>query len=366
MRICIIGGVFAKSVDYQRMVTITPETVLADGLRSRGHEVSTASHHATVRYQDFDVVHVHHLARGAVAAALDRSPTPLVLTTHSDSLSQSQRLAYGYVVRRSDALVDLSPALGGEHAGLARRHNVLHRVIPPGTPSVHFPARVPSPPSRGTPWRLLFVGQLIPIKRVDLLLRAVLVLSGRYSVHLDLVYHNDTDEARLRELARGLGVADCVTFRGGIAQEELATYYHRAHAVVLASDSEVVPSVLTEAMMCGTPVVATSVGGIADQVGPFGVLVRPGDALMLADGIGHLIDEFAHYRALATDMATTARERFSVEVFITRHEELYETLRMNRLKGSRRSRMASARSLPMRESLKLWSFARRRRHTAGE
>ena len=348
------------------MVTITPETVLADGLRSRGHEVFTAGHDATVRYQDFDIAHVHHLARGAVAAALDRSLTPLVLTMHNDPVGLSQRLAYGFVVRRSDALVDLSPALAGERVRLARRYNVLHRVIPPGTPSAHFPARVPSPPSRGEPWRLLFVGQLVPIKRVDLLLRAVLILSGRHFVQLDLVYHNDKEEARLRELAISLGVADRVTFRGGIAQGELATFYHRAHAVILPSEGDFVPSVLTEAMMCGTPVVATTVGGIADQVGSFGVLVRPGDALMLADGIDHLIDEFAHYRSLATDMAATARERFSVEAFITRHEELYETLRTNRLRGSRRSRMASARSLPMRASFQLWSFARRRRHTAGE
>jgi len=67
-------------------------------------------------------------------------------------------------------------------------------------------------------------------------------------------------------LTTNLGVADRVKLLGVLRQAELRTLYSAADALVLASAREGWPNVLLEAMACGTPVVATNVGGIGEIV----------------------------------------------------------------------------------------------------
>jgi hypothetical protein len=61
MRICIIGGIYAKGGAPTDYLKITPETTLAAGCRAAGHDVTTLSHYDEVDFERFDVVHVHHL-----------------------------------------------------------------------------------------------------------------------------------------------------------------------------------------------------------------------------------------------------------------------------------------------------------------
>src|SRR5262249_57303445 len=123
---------------------------------------------------------------------------------------------------------------------------------------------------------VLYVGQLINLKGVDFLLEAMQRLRTQRNVHLRLVYHNPYLETELRQHAKDLGIAQHVDFVGIRGPRELAEEYHQAALLVLPSFAECLPSVVTEAFLCGTPVVAGAVGGVPEQVGPYGVAIAPG------------------------------------------------------------------------------------------
>src|SRR3984957_16435990 len=114
MKICIIGGIYAKGGAPTDYLKITPETTLAAGCRAAGHDVTTLSHYDDVDFQRFDVVHVHHLIHVALRMAGGRSTTPFLFTPHDTShmsgipFSTPTKLAMGYVLWTADATVSLS------------------------------------------------------------------------------------------------------------------------------------------------------------------------------------------------------------------------------------------------------------------
>jgi D-inositol-3-phosphate glycosyltransferase len=109
---------------------------------------------------------------------------------------------------------------------------------------------------------------------------------------------------RLKELREELGVDDLVTFMGARDQDRLQYYYSAAQVVVMPSDYESFGMVALEAMACGTPVIASEVGGLAylvqDAVTGFHVPYR--DPEELAGKISLLIDN----PALRAEMSAAA------------------------------------------------------------
>ncbi len=109
---------------------------------------------------------------------------------------------------------------------------------------------------------VLSVGNLVTLKGHDLLIRAICDLPG---AELWIVGEGEQRES-LVALARMLGVAQRVKMVGNVPQDGLRDYYGSADVLVLASSREGWPNVLLECMACGTPVVATNVGGIPEIV----------------------------------------------------------------------------------------------------
>lgn len=136
------------------------------------------------------------------------------------------------------------------------------------------------------------------------------------------------------------------------APEAVARYYQAANVYIHAARADTFPNTILEALACGTPVVATAVGGIPEQVkglriadgdgyGPdeaTGALVPQGDAKGLADGIERLLTDETLCERLARNAATDAKKRFNlehqVESYLVWYKELLAGSEQHRFRPS--------------------------------
>jgi len=186
-------------------------------------------------------------------------------------------------------------------------------------------------PASGSPRpRLLCVGGLVPKKGHRHLLRACAMLKERGVDFELLVIGEGPFGARLRELCAALGLGDRVAFLGGLSGDEvMARYTPDAILVqpsVYAPDGERdgFPTVISEAMAVGTPVVSTYVSGIPEVIrnGENGLLVSPEDPEALAEAIGRLLADPALRARLAAAGMATAREVFDSSRWVPQLERL--------------------------------------------
>lgn len=134
---------------------------------------------------------------------------------------------------------------------------------------------------------VLYVGQLRPVKGVDVLIRAATLLP-----HARVIIAGDGGErARLQRVARECGATN-VEFFGPASDADLRALYGSAHVVVLPSvRMESFGIVLLEAMAAGCVPVASALPGPAEVIGDAGLLFPPGDAPALARTLRRLCDE---------------------------------------------------------------------------
>jgi len=132
---------------------------------------------------------------------------------------------------------------------------------------------------------------------------------------------------RLQELREALGIGDIITFLGAKDQDMLQYYYAAAEMVVMPSDYESFGMVALEAMACGTPVIASDVGGLAFLVkdGRTGYRVPARDSGALADRITRLLTDEALRRRIGERAACWA-ESYAWPRIADQIEALYEEL----------------------------------------
>jgi len=176
---------------------------------------------------------------------------------------------------------------------------------------------------------LLIVARLHPEKGHTYLFRALPGLRKRLQGRaLTLVVAGTGPfESAYREEVRALGCEDVVRFVG---------YRNDAPDLIAASDLLVLPSVaeafglvLAEALVLGTPVVATRVGGIPEIVrdGTDGILVPPGDSTALEDGIARLLTTRGLRERMADAGAERVRTLFDFERMVREYESVYDSFR---------------------------------------
>jgi len=169
---------------------------------------------------------------------------------------------------------------------------------------------------------LLFVGRLQPLKGPDVAIRTLAALSSHLpddGVPTRLVIvggpsgdgHGKVDPPALRRLAAQLGVADRVALLAPRAHRELAALYRAADVLLMPSRSESFGLVALEAQACGTPVVASDVGGLRDIVeAGGGTLVADRDPEAFARAVAPYLAS-AGVRAAASASAVDGAQRFS-------------------------------------------------------
>jgi glycosyltransferase involved in cell wall biosynthesis len=147
---------------------------------------------------------------------------------------------------------------------------------------------------RRSPIRLVYVGNLVRVKSVDLIMRAVAALVDQDQ---DLELHligTGPERKNLQALCEQLSLQDKVVFHGYVADKTaLLDRLFRYDIFVIASASEGFPRVIYEAMSQGLPVITTNVGGIPGflEDGLTALLVQPNDVEALAVAIRRVIDD---------------------------------------------------------------------------
>jgi len=113
---------------------------------------------------------------------------------------------------------------------------------------------------------VLFVGRLERIKNVEFLIRSFSLLKCKVNSAKLLIAGRGPEEPNLRELARDLGVEGDVLFLGEVNPLMMPGMYNCADVLAITSFSESGPTVARESLACGTPVVSTNVGNMAEII----------------------------------------------------------------------------------------------------
>jgi glycosyltransferase involved in cell wall biosynthesis len=159
---------------------------------------------------------------------------------------------------------------------------------------------------------LLFVGRFDDkVKRLSTIMHAFESARGGQDVRL-IVVGDGPDASRLKTLGQSI-LGEHVEFLGWVQdRKRLAQLYANTDALVLASVREGFPTVVGEALACGTPVIATDVGGISEIVsdGVNGRLVTAGDDAALTAALKEAIEDPDVFEGMRSDARRVAEERF--------------------------------------------------------
>jgi D-inositol-3-phosphate glycosyltransferase len=275
-----------------------------------------------MRTEKYDLIHSHYWLSGKVAMpAAKELGIPLVHTMHTMARVKNLNLAEGetpepmirvqgetQVVAAANALIANTDAEGASLVSLYDACPDIVHVVSPGVDLFTFTPGESRHASReivGLPQDALvvsFVGRIQPHKGPEVLIRA----TSELVKHSPLLRHKlivnvvggasgaNTEEVdRLKELSTWLGIDDVVRFAPPVPRAELPQWYRAADLVIVPSYSESFGLVALEAQACGTPVVATAVGGLRTAVadGISGVLVDGHDPKAWSSVISRLLQE---------------------------------------------------------------------------
>lgn len=300
----------------------------------------------------YDVIHSHYWQSGVAGTILaDAWKVPLVHSHHTLGLVKNRFLAPGdvpepetrlagerKVIDGADVLVastdeeweQLACLYGAPHDRLKTIHpGVDHDVFSPGDSKL---ARREL--GLGDELTILYAGRIQRLKGLELAIRAVEQLVPAFDRRVSLLIvggasgrGGDEEVARLRRVVGDLGLDDVVRFVGPQPHSRLASFYRVADAVVVCSHSESFGLAALEAHACGTPVVATPVGGLSHIVadGKSGFLVDTRDPAVFAGRLKTLLADNDLRRSFGSNAALRARA-FSWESTADQLYWLYDCL----------------------------------------
>jgi glycosyltransferase involved in cell wall biosynthesis len=268
-----------------------------------------------------DIVHGHGAKGGAlgrlVAAHMKRRGYDLAAfyTPHGGSLNYApdtlKGRAYGALERHllgaTDGLIFESAYASRAFVQSIDARTADRRIIHNGLHDEEFALASPFADAAD----FVFIGELSPIKGVDVLLNALRVVNGTRPASA-LIVGDGRLADQLQQQSSALGLSDKVAFAGAMPIRQALA---RGRCLVMPSRAESLPYVALETTAAGVPLIATKVGGIPEIVSNSGTpLVPPDDVDALAAALAaHLADpQAAANRALL--LRSQVREHFTVDV----------------------------------------------------
>ena len=301
---------------------LAPATLAAAALRSARSMVAEGF--------DFDLIDAHYFYPDGVAAAVVARAMgkPLVITARGSDINliaehALPRNMMRWAARQASACVGVSQALVDAMAALGMPAERLH-MLRNGVDLQRFSPQ-PQPQARaaigfdGSPL-LLSVGNLVPLKGHVLCIDALAELLPLHPQARLLIAGAGPERERLLQHAQARGVGASVNLIGAVPNAGLAAWYSAADFLLLASSREGWPNVLLEAMACGTPAIATRVGGVPEVMrhGAAGRLIaeRTGTSLAAAVLAGLASgNDRAATRSYAEGFGWAATSRQQLEIF---------------------------------------------------
>ena len=278
--------------------------------------------------RDCDLIHAHWTLSGA-AACLTRiwHRRPIVITVQGSDIFQVAHSRPGgwltcLLLYLPDRVTALSNALADTTANLGVPRNRI-QIIPNGVDTRIFTVLA----SEHREDIILYVGSLIKRKGVQHLIAAMPEVL-RSSPNCRLVAIGDGPELPdLQRMVDELHIGSHVSFLGFQPQEEVRAWMQRARIFVLPSVEEGLGVVLLEALACGTPVVASEVGGIPDVITPdVGVLVPPADAPALAAGIHKILETPGKWAEMSSAARVRAVTYYDWDGIARQYTALYQSM----------------------------------------
>ncbi len=243
----------------------------------------------------FDVIDAHYAFPDGAAATLlaDHFRVPVAVTVRGGDLDMLPRFrlrrhAITRTLRRADRIFAVSEHLAARAVALgAAPRSVM--VVPNGVDPATFSygdahaARRTLGVADDQPV-VICVGNLLAEKGQHVLIEAIAEMETRADEpHLVLIGSDPSPmrayRRRLERLIASRGLGDRIRLLGSVDQETLGHWYRAADLLVHPSFREGSPNVVREALACGTPVVASRVGGVPELIASdaLGLLVEPGD-----------------------------------------------------------------------------------------
>ncbi len=292
---------------------------LADYVPEFAEGVRSFAESKGIRY---DLLHSHYWLSGLAAEQLSDTwhGVPIVQMFHTlgemknrvarseeERESPARIAAEKHLLARADRIIVSTLAEQTQLRFLYKASERKLVIIPPGVDLAHF-YQIPADEAKAfvglkpDDRMVLFVGRIEPLKGVETLIRAmscVKLQSSGPRVHLAIIggdpaasaQEMTAEMARLQHLCDDLHMEQTVLFLGKRRQDTLPYYYSAAEVVVMPSHYESFGMVALEAMACGTPVIASEVGGLGFLVqdGDTGFTIPDGEPDLLCERLGSLL-----------------------------------------------------------------------------
>lgn len=290
----------------------------------------------SIRTWSPDAIHAHWIVPQAFAATLMAPATiPILCTSHGGDLHALRRRLFLWVkswtLRRCSHVTVVGRSMLPEAQELAAPRPV--QVIPMGTElaATFVP---PAGHDERDGDHLIFAGRLVQKKGLEYLLEALAALQTTHPGLRLTVVGDGPLRSELQERAIRLGLPSRVTFVGAVGHSALAALYRTATLAVFPfvvapdGDREGFGLVVTEAMGCECPVVASDLPAIRENVEPgvTGILTPPGDVSALARAIDAALGDPDLRADLARAALERARARFDWGSIAARYQQVFDEM----------------------------------------
>lgn len=289
-----------------------------------------------------DIVHTHlHNGKywGRIAAMLAR--VPIVLFTEHSPRGEKRILPEivvdAAVNRLSDGVIVFTEQQGKLLERLEDVPAAKLTVIENGIPLPPLPTQEKRAQARSTlgagehEFAVLLVGRLVPVKNVQLALRAIQYMSGdsRKTIRVYVIGSGE-EEAALHRLAVSAGVADRVRFIGH--RVDVTDLMYGGDVLYMPSLVEGMPLAVLEAMSVGLPVITSPWPGAGEllQDGGLGTILPDWQPQTAARAFERALEDPQALKVIAERALVFARERFGIERAARYHEQLYYDLARRR------------------------------------